>query len=163
MIRVTARARHGLIIGLLAASAMTMVGCKTASVLDTGQTYNEGYVLSQDSLDTIQVGSSRDQVLLALGSPSMTAMYDKEVFYYISQTRYRRAEFMKSKIVDRKILAVYFNKKAQVEKIANYGLQDGKVFDTISQTTPTGGNDQTFISQLIKGSKGVAQLPTTGR
>lgn len=163
MIRMTAQAKHGLVIGLLAVSAVTLAGCKTSNLLETGQTYNEGYVLSQDSLDTIPVGSSRDQVMLALGSPSVTAMYDNEVFYYISQTRYRGAEFMKSKVVDRKILAIYFDKKGQVIKIANYGLQDGKIFDTVSQTTPTGGRDQTFLAQLIKGSTGTPSLPTNSR
>lgn len=162
-IRITTRTKHGLIIGLLAATALTVSGCKSQDLLKTSQTYNEGYVLDQSALDSVPVGSSRDQVLLALGSPSMTAMYDNEVFYYISQTRYRGAQFMKPKIVDRKILAIYFNKNGQVERIANYGLQDGKVFDSISNTTPTGGHDQSFLSQLIKGSKGVPQLPTTSR
>ncbi|MBH9975326.1 outer membrane protein assembly factor BamE [Bartonella sp. B10834H15] len=162
-IRIKTQAKHGLLIGLIAATAITLSGCKSHDFLKTSQTYNEGYVLDESALASVPVGSSRDQVLLALGSPSMTAMYDNEVFYYISQTRYRGAQFMKPKIVDRKILAIYFNKNGQVERIANYGLQDGKVIDTITQTTPTGGHDQSFLSQLIKGSKGVPQLPQTGR
>ena len=163
IIRVTPRAKQTLIVSLLAATAIVASGCKSANILNTSQTFNEGYVLDPAALASIPVGSSRDQVLLALGSPSVTAMYDNEVFYYISQTRYRGAQFMKPKIVDRKILAIYFNKNGQVEKIANYGLQDGKIFDTVSQTTPTGGHDQSFLSQLIKGSKGVPTLPSTGR
>ncbi len=162
-VRITTRAKRGLIIGLMAATTITLGGCKSHDFLNTSQTYNEGYVLDESALASVPVGSSRDQVLLALGSPSMTAMYDSEVFYYISQTRYRGAQFMKPKIVDRKILAIYFNKNGQVERIANYGLEDGKVFDSISKTTPTGGHDQSFLSQLIKGSKGVPQLPTNGR
>lgn len=163
MIRVVTRARHGLMVGLLAATAIAVTGCKSTDVLNTSQTYNEGYVLDQAALDSVPVGSSRDQVLLALGSPSLTAMYDNEVFYYISQTRYRGAQFMKPKIIDRKILAIYFNKNGQIDKIANYGLQDGKIFDSVSQTTPTGGRDQSFLSQLIKGSSGVPNLPTNSR
>lgn len=163
LIRVTPQAKHSLIIGLLAATAIIASGCKPTNVLKTSQTFNEGYVLDSSALASVPVGSSRDQVLLALGSPSVTAMYDNEVFYYISQTRYRGAQFMKPKVVDRKILAIYFNKNGQVEKIADYGLQDGKIFDSVSQTTPTGGHDQSFLSQLIKGSKGAPALPTTGR
>ena len=37
-----------------------------------------------------------------------------------------------------------------VERRANYTLQDGKVFDTISRTTPTGGRDLTFLQQAAK-------------
>ena len=36
--------------------------------------------------------------------------------------------------------------------IANYGMQDGKVFDFISRTTPTGGKDQNFLGQMLAGA-----------
>jgi hypothetical protein len=31
-------------------------------------------------------------------------------------------------------------------------MQDGKVFDFISRTTPTGGKDQNFLGQLLPAS-----------
>lgn len=156
---------HGMRISLFLAVAITASACRRSDILNTSQTYNEGYVIDPEALETIPVGSSREQVLLALGSPSTTAMYDNEVFYYISQTRYRGAQFMKPKVIDRRILAIYFNRKGQIAKIANYGLQDGKLFDFASRTTPTGGKDQSFLSQLIKGSRAVPAtgLPTTTR
>jgi len=69
------------------------------------------------SLDLVPVGSSREQVLLALGSPSTTATFDNEVFYYFSQTRRRPVAFMNPRIVDQRILAVYFGADGRVEKI----------------------------------------------
>jgi len=151
-------------IALLLTLTATASACNTTDILKTSQTYNEGFVIDPAALETVPVGSSREQVLLALGTPSTTAIYDSEVFYYISQTRYRGAQFMKPKVIDRRILAIYFNNRGQVSKIANYGLQDGKLFDFASRVTPTGGKDQSFLSQLIKGSKAVpAGLPTTTR
>jgi outer membrane protein assembly factor BamE (lipoprotein component of BamABCDE complex) len=120
-----------------------------------GQTMQHGYVVSPDALEQIPVGSSKDQVLIALGSPSTTANYGNDVFYYISQTRYRAAQFMPDKIVDQRIVAVYFDKKEQVARVANYGLQDGKVFDFISKTTPTGGADENFLQQVLAGVIGI--------
>ena len=38
----------------------------------------------------------------------------------------------------------------KVEKIANYGMQDGVVFDFYSQTTPTGGNELSLVRQLLR-------------
>lgn len=143
----------GLGLGLAVAS------CSKVSFLDTTQTYNEGYIIDQQALDTVVVGSSRDQVLLALGTPSLKAMYDSEVFYYISQTRYRGAQFMKPKIIDRRVIAIYFDKQGSVSKIAHYGLKDGKLFDFASKTTPTGGKDQSFLNQLIMGTRAVPALP----
>jgi len=139
--------------------ALALASCSKMGFLNTSQTYNEGYIIDQQALSTIAVGSSREQVMLVLGSPSLTAMYDNEVFYYISQTRYRGAEFMKSKIIDRRVIAIYFDKNGMVTKIAQYGLKDGRLFDFASKTTPTGGKDQSFLNQLIMGTRAVPALP----
>ena len=67
-------------------------GCnssKTFAGLTPGETLTQGYVIDQQSIDLVPVGSSREQVLLALGTPSTTATFDNEAFYYISQTRKR--------------------------------------------------------------------------
>lgn len=138
----------------LVAAAAAIAGCnssKTFAGLTPGETLTQGYVIDQQSIDLVPVGSSREQVLLALGSPSTTATFDNEVFYYISQTRRRPVAFMNPKLVDQRILAVYFNQEGRVENIANYGLKDGKVFDFISRTTPTGGKDQNFLGQMLSG------------
>jgi outer membrane protein assembly factor BamE (lipoprotein component of BamABCDE complex) len=119
-----------------------------------GQTSQHGYMVSPLALEQIPPGSSKDQVLIALGSPSTTAEFGGDVFYYISQTRYRPVAFMPDKIVDQRVIAVYFDDKDQVERVANYGLKDGVVFDFISRTTPTGGADSSFISQVFAGVLG---------
>ena len=108
-----------------------------------------GYVLSPMALEQIPVGSSRDQVLIALGTPSTTGQFGGEVFYYISQTRRAPARFMLAKVVDQRVVAVYFNKNDKVERIADYGLQDGKVFDFVTRTTPTGGADLGFLQSVL--------------
>ena len=138
---------------LAAASALSACNTsKTFGDLNPSQTLNQGYIVDQEALDMVPVGSSREQVLLALGTPSTTATFDNEVFYYISQTRKRAVAFAKPKLVDQKVLAVYFGADGRVSNIANYGLKDGKVFDFISRTTPTGGKDQNFLMQVIKGA-----------
>ena len=91
------------------------------------------------------------------------ATFDNEAFYYISQTRKRYVAFDKPRLVDQKVLAVYFGEDGRVSQIANYGLKDGKVFDFISRTTPTGGKDQNFLSQIINGASKLAPgLPGGG-
>ena len=47
--------------------------------------------------------------------------------------------FMPVQMTDQHGLAVYFDKNSKVDRIANYGMKDGKVFDFVSRTTPTGG------------------------
>ena len=124
----------------------TLAGCSS-----TAEVLNNGYIVDEQSLALVPTGSSREQVLLSLGSPSTTATFDGEVFYYISQKRQRPVAFMKPKLIDQSILAIYFDKEGVVSERANYTLKDGKVFDMISRTTPTGGKDLTFLQQILSG------------
>ena len=137
----------------IAAAGIVLSGCTTAS-LTPSETLTQVYVIDEQALELVPVGSSREQVLLALGSPSTTATFDTEVFYYISQKRVRPVAFMNPKIVDQQVMAVYFNDEGRVDNIAHYGLKDGKVFDFVSRTTPTGGKDQSFVGQLFSGLSG---------
>jgi outer membrane protein assembly factor BamE (lipoprotein component of BamABCDE complex) len=119
---------------------------------------NRGYVPSENALQQVQVGAPREQVLIALGTPSTTADFGGEVFYYISQKTNRPVAFMNSRLIDQTVLAVYFDETSQVAQIANYGLEDGQIVDTVSRTTPTGGRDFSFVSQLFSAT-GVAPIP----
>jgi outer membrane protein assembly factor BamE (lipoprotein component of BamABCDE complex) len=139
---------------LALAAALVASGCNAGATLVPGETLTRGYVIDEQALEMVPVGSSREQVLLALGSPSTTATFDNEVFYYISQKRVRPVAFANTRIVDQRVLAVYFGEDGRATNIAHYGLQDGKVFDFISRTTPTGGKDTTFIGQLLSGLSG---------
>ncbi|MCX5493629.1 outer membrane protein assembly factor BamE [Kaistia dalseonensis] len=149
----SARARR-ITVGMLAVFALVpLAGClKSNTFGGLNETYHAGYVASSMALEQVPVGASRDQVLIVLGSPSTTADFGGEVFYYISQTRKRTMAFQRQKIVDQRILAVYFDKNQTVARIANYGLKDGKVFDFITQTTPTSGTDQGFLEQVLTGT-----------
>lgn len=127
---------------LCALLAAPLAGC-------ISQTHNRGYLVSEMALEQVPVGASRDQVLIAMGTPSTTASFSNEVFYYISQKAHRPVAFMNPRVVDQRVLAIYFDGDQQVERIANYGLKDGRVFDFVSRTTPTGGSDFSFVSQIL--------------
>lgn len=109
-----------------------------------------GYVVDQRSLEQVKPGSSAEQVLVVLGTPSTTSTIGGTAWYYISQTVTRTFAFSSPSIADQRVLAVYFNKDKKVERVANYGLQDGKVFDFVSRTTPTGGSEQGFVKNLFR-------------
>lgn len=139
--------RKSSIILLAGMTAMTSL-----SACNTSQVLNQGYVLDQDAVDATPVGSSREQVLLSLGTPSTTQNFNSnETFYYISQKRKRNLAYQRLRIVDQSILAVYFDEDATVRNIANYTIQDGKVFDMISRTTPTSGKERSFLAGLLAG------------
>src|SRR5690348_12009179 len=105
------------------------------------ETYQRGYVLQEGALEQIPIGASQEQVLIVLGTPSTVATVSGEVFYYISQKAERAAAFMKQEVTDQRVIAVYFDQDRKVRRLANFGLKDGKLFDFVSQTTPTSGQE----------------------
>lgn len=134
---------------------LPLAACATDGIDTMSKTTQHGYVISATALEQIPNGSSRDQVLIALGSPSTTANFGGEVFYYISQTRHRSAAFLPDYVVDQRVLAVYFDENQSVRQIANYGFKDGRVFDFVTKTTPTSGTDESFLQSVLSGALGV--------
>ena len=116
----------------------------------TGEQFQKGYILPPGALEQIPIGASQDQVLIVMGTPSTVATLNGEVFYYISQRSERKVAFMNQKVVDQRVIAIYFDKNRQVQRLANYGLQDGKIFDFISRTTPTSGQELSYLTPLFK-------------
>lgn len=131
------------------AAAFSVAGLLTMSACTTEQVFTNGPQIEEQQLALVPVGSSRDQVLLALGTPSTTGTFDNEIFYYISQKRKRQLAYQKLKLIDQRVVAIYFDEEDTVARVADYGIQDGKVFDFISRTTPTGGRDVTFLQRLL--------------
>src|SRR5262245_13144038 len=116
----------------------------------TGEQFQKGYILPPGALEQIPIGASQDQVLIVMGTPSTVATLDGEVFYYISQRAERPVMFMNQKVVDQRVIAIYFDKNRQVRRLANYGLKDGRIFDFISRTTPTSGQEMSYLTPLFK-------------
>jgi outer membrane protein assembly factor BamE (lipoprotein component of BamABCDE complex) len=114
------------------------------------ETYQRGYIVPDGALEQIPLGSTQEQVLIVLGTPSTVATVSGEAFYYISQRAERAIGFMPQQVVDQRVVAVYFDRNKRVERLANYGLKDGKVFDFVSRSTPTGGKDFAYVNAMFK-------------
>ena len=115
-----------------------------------GEQFQKGYILPQGALEQIPIGASQDQVLIVMGTPSTVATLNGEVFYYISQRTERQLAFMPQSVVDQRVVAIYFDKDRRVMRLANYGLKDGKIFEFISRTTASGGQEISYLAPLFK-------------
>lgn len=112
------------------------------------QVNQHGYMPPEGALEQLPLGSTQDQVLIVLGTPSTVATISGEVFYYISQ-RSEQVTFLPAKETDRRVIAVYFDKSRRVQRLADYGLKDGKVFDYVSRTTPSGGQEAQALTLMF--------------
>lgn len=138
---------RGAAVAWAVAAAMTLSACN-------GETFQRGYVLPEGALEQIPLGASQEQVLLVLGTPSTVATVSGEAFYYISQKAERAISFMRTKVTDQRVIAVYFDRDRKVQRLAEYGMKDGKIFDFVSRTTPTSGNDLSLVSTIIHNLQG---------
>lgn len=142
------RRSHSVLVRLAATAllASALAGCAG------GEHFQRGYIVDEQALGQVKKGMSADQVLNILGTPSTVSTVGNKNWYYISQTSQRTFQFLGEQVVDQRVTAVYFDKNLHVDHVALYGIQDGKVFDFITRTTPSGGEEASFLGQIFKGA-----------
>lgn len=109
-----------------------------------------GHVFTDEDLAQVKEGMSRDQVVLALGTPDTKSTVDQNAFYYISSTTKRSVAFLNPEIIDRRVVAIYFDPNSTVSRVANYGLQDGKVIDFVTRETPSRGSEDGLLKEVFR-------------
>jgi outer membrane protein assembly factor BamE (lipoprotein component of BamABCDE complex) len=119
-------------------------GCSSTTTM-------HGQHFQDTDIAKISPGMTQDSVKNTLGTPNTTAAAGTgKAYYYISSTMKQQA-FMLPTETDRKVVAIYFTQAGTVEKVANYGMKDGKVFDTISRTTPSANtNEEGVLYSLFR-------------
>ena len=153
--------RSGRTVVTCAIMGVALAGCSSGGADNFGFTLptsaglneeiNRGFVIDQEAIAKVKPGMDVQQVLQTLGTPSTTSTVGNRTFYYVSQRTRRTFQFQNPTVVDQNVIAVYFNKGFKVERIANWGLKDGVIFDFINRTTPTGGEEQSFLRNLFRG------------
>lgn len=136
--------RHTTILLLAVGASIAVAACSPI-------TTKHGHQFQESDLQQIQPGMTADAVRLALGTPATTStVVGGNAYYYISSTETQSA-FFKPTEVDRKVLAIYFNPTGTVDRVAHYGMKDGKIFDYVKRQTPSHVKDQGLLQQIFRG------------
>ena len=137
---------------LSAAAAALALAAALSGCLGYDGDFDRGYQVDQQTLDQVKVGATtKPQTLALMGTPSTTSTVGGDAWYYIGQKYQRQLAFMPPRMTDQSVLAIYFDKSGKVARIANYGMKDGEVFDFVSRTTPTGGQEPDFLRNIMTG------------
>jgi outer membrane protein assembly factor BamE (lipoprotein component of BamABCDE complex) len=140
----------GLLLALAAGLLAGLAGC-------TPMVTKHGHLFQETDIQQIQPGLNQDQVKMALGTPDTSSPVGAgTAFYYISSTSKQQA-FTTETEVDRRVLAVYFTPLGTVERVAHYGMKDGKVFDFVKRETPSHAQDEGLVKKLFR-NLGTKQL-----
>ena len=132
------------VVGALCTALVIAVGACSPTTLRHGHQFRES------DIQQIQPGMTQDAVRLTLGTPdTQSTISGGMAYYYISSTTEQMA-FMKPTETDRKVLAVYFNPVGTVDRVAQYGRKDGKIFDYVKRETPSHARDQGLVGQILR-------------
>ena len=94
-------------------------------------------------LDQLPLGSSREKVLAVLGQPILTGPSGDGLVCLYSPTQ------TGDDTSSRRVVAVYFDEKHRVERLATYSLTKGKVVDEISHETLTAGYEYPLLRNVL--------------
>lgn len=111
---------------------------------------HHGHVFTETEIKQIRPGMSKQQVTVALGTPTTTSAVGGGAYYYISST-HKHVAFLKPKVTDRRVVVIYFSNNDEVKRVARYGLKDGKIFDFVSKTTPSHAGSDSILESIFKG------------
>lgn len=103
----------------------------------------------KEQLDKVRPGQTKEQVRQALGSPSSVAMFDKNIWYYISK-REESYAFFKPTVKEQKVLIVRFTNTGQVSEVKRLSLADSRDVKYVDQETPTLGHEDGVITSLVR-------------
>lgn len=116
---------------------------------DIQERFSHGYVPDQELIEAVRPGvHSRDQVARLLGSPSSIGTFEAQYWYYISRT-VERVAMLEPEVIDQNVLVVEFDENDVVADLRQYTLEDGRIIDPVTQTTPTRGQELNLIQQLL--------------
>ena len=91
-------------------------------------------------------------MLARFGNPSIKSTFDEDTevdtWYYMSSVRQRYA-YLRPQIQERNITAITFNEDGQVEKVAEYGIEDGRYVNYSDRKTPTRGRELSALEQIF--------------
>jgi outer membrane protein assembly factor BamE (lipoprotein component of BamABCDE complex) len=91
--------------------------------------------------------STRNNVLKSLGSPTTTAPFDDNTWYYIGQKMEKKGIF-DPKVVDEKVVMVTFNEEGIVNTLEEINSERLDI-PKIRRKTKTGGNEITILEQVL--------------
>ena len=110
---------------------------------------NHGYAPDDELLAEITAGTdTRGSVRRKVGRPSTTGVFTESGWYYVATT-VEHYMYNAPTVIDRRVVAVQFDTDDVVAAVNVYGLQDGRIIDLQTRTTPTHGRKLTILQQLF--------------
>lgn len=132
---------------LVAAAAAGLLAAGACAPINQ---YSGFQTIDADPVKDVHVGTdTKSTVRGKLGSPSATATFDPNVWFYMNQVK-QRVAFKRPTVIARRVTAIHFDKDSEaVTSVDNYTLKDGRVIAYNGRETPTRGREMTVLEQIV--------------
>ena len=111
---------------------------------------HNGNMPTNERIEQVKVGQSKNQVKSILGSPSSVVSLDKNTWIYMSSD-IERIAFLEPKEVSRDVLTIKFDEENNVIDIDRMSQKDGKQVAINEDKTETMGQQQGFFRRFFGG------------
>ena len=110
---------------------------------------NHGYIPTENKPQAVEADTdTKASVLARLGNPSIKGTFDENTWYYLSSVRQRMA-YLQPRTEERTITAITFSEEGQVQKVAEYGIENGQYVNFSDRETPTRGRQLSVLEQIF--------------
>ncbi|MEL6978209.1 MAG: outer membrane protein assembly factor BamE [Pseudomonadota bacterium] len=133
-----------------AASPLLLLAALTLAAACSPIKNTHGYTPRSSELDSLQVGvDTRASVQNKLGRPSTLGAFDDQEWLYIS-IKSETLAFFEPEVTEQRVVLVVFDADGRVADVGDYGMEDGRVIDLVTRTTPTSGRKLTILQQAFQ-------------
>lgn len=128
---------------LAAAAALTALSA-CEPVIST-----HGYAPPEERLAEIQPGvDGMETVQRKVGRPSTSGVIRQDTWYYVGAT-FETMGWSAPEEVERRVVAISFGADGLVRSVDQYGLEEGRIINLVTRTTPTYGREMTVLQQIF--------------
>lgn len=108
-----------------------------------------GNKIDQELLNELVVGvSTRADVQAMLGTPTARGTFDDDHWFYIAAITRPRVGRVQG-IDSQQVLVMNFDQDGVLREVRQLNKDDGRDVGMVARATPTPGNDQTIMQQLL--------------
>ena len=108
-----------------------------------------GYAPTPDQVATIKPGlDTAETVTRKIGRPLTGGVVRDDTWYYVG-SRFETIAYNAPVIAERRVVAVRYDSEGLVLGVDQYGLEEGRVINLVTRTTPTFGRELTVVQQLF--------------
>ena len=130
-------------LGVVAAAALGLLACAPARD-------NHGNIPLAESTEKIQPGKqTRDDVLKALGTPSIRGTFEKDDIWYYVGKRTETTAFFAPDVLEHQVLEIRFGQDGLVSGIRKVDATKVAKPRLVDRETPTKGKELSVLEQFI--------------